>query len=228
MKIALHGYGRMGRAVERVAMERGHEIVARFTRSAPPEATPLNSAEVVIDFSHAEAVEQMVEIACLTQTNLVIGTTGWNERLEAICAKCRHHTVDVVHAANFSIGANVMFVLARHAGAMLRRFEEYESGIEERHHKMKKDAPSGTALRIAREVARGSDNRMNPPIAASRVGAEFGLHTLYFDSADDLVEISHRARNRDGFARGAVLAAEMIHGRKGFFSFEELLELEMK
>ena len=95
--------------------------------------------------------------------------------------------------------------------------------MEERHHSQKKDAPSGTALRIANEVKGGSGGKLDPPIAASRVGSEFGLHTLFFDSADDLVEISHRARGRDGFARGAVFAAERVRGRKGLFRFDELV-----
>ena len=225
MKIALHGYGRMGRAVEKVALEHGHEIVARFTRAVPPEATPLNGADVLIDFSHAEAVERMVEIACLAQVDLVIGTTGWHDVMEVVKARCSESRVNVVYAANFSPGANVVFGLARRAGEMLRRFEQYDCGIEERHHRQKKDAPSGTALRIARAVEEGAPGRWKPAIASSRVGAEFGSHTLFFDSPDDLIEISHRARGREGFARGAVFAAEMLRGRRGFFSFEELLEL---
>ena len=107
--------------------------------------------------------------------------------------------------------------------ALHARFPQYAAGMEERHHSQKKDSPSGTALRIAAEVKDGSGSKLDPPIAASRVGSEFGLHTLFFDSPDDLVEISHRARGREGFARGAVLAAEMIRSRKGLFRFEELV-----
>src|SRR4029077_14819386 len=113
------------------------------------------------------------------------------------------------------------FALARRAGELFARFPEYAAGIEERHHSGKKDAPSGTSLRIAGEVKRGG--KFDPPIASSRVGSEFGLHTLFFDSPDDLIEITHRARNRDGFARGAVLAAELIRGKKGFIPFDELV-----
>jgi 4-hydroxy-tetrahydrodipicolinate reductase len=130
-----------------------------------------------------------------------------------------------VYASNFSPGANAMFALARRAGELFARFPQYAAGMEERHHSQKKDAPSGTALKIASEVKEGSGGKLEPPIAASRVGAEFGLHTLFFDSPDDLVEISHRARGREGFARGAVFAAERIRGRKGLMRFDELLDV---
>src|SRR5205823_13230839 len=109
------------------------------------------------------------------------------------------------------------------AGELFAKFPRYAAGIEERHHAQKKDAPSGTALRIASEVKQGSGGKIDPPIVSSRVGSEFGLHTLFFDSPDDLIEISHRARGREGFARGAILAAEKIRGRKGLVRFDELV-----
>jgi 4-hydroxy-tetrahydrodipicolinate reductase len=211
MKIALHGYGKMGKAVERVAREMGHEIV---------EAT---DAEVLIDFSHADALDDALAIASRHELDLVIGTTGWNDRLDDVRARVEAAGIGCVYASNFSPGANVTFALARRAGELFARFPQYASGMEERHHAQKKDAPSGTALKIAAEVKEGSGGTLEPPIASSRVGAEFGLHTLFFDSADDLVEISHRARGRDGFARGAVVAAEQIRGRKGLVRFDELV-----
>ncbi len=116
-----------------------------------------------------------------------------------------------------------MFALARRAGELIARFPQYEAGLEERHHSQKKDAPSGTALKIAAEVKEGSGGKIAPPIVSSRVGAEFGLHTLFFDSTDDLIEVSHRARGREGFARGAVVAAEMLRGRRGLWRFDELV-----
>ena len=210
MKIALHGYGKMGRAVERIAHERGHQVVAICHRDAK-----LNDAEVIIDFSQSAAVGHAVNLACDNHLDLVIGTTGWKEDFKLRVEKAN---IGCVFASNFSPGANVMFALARRAGELFQRFPQYGAGIEERHHAQKKDAPSGTALRIAQEVA-----SFKPPIASSRVGSEFGLHTLFFDSPDDLIEITHRARGRDGFARGAVLAAEMIRGRKGFIPFDELV-----
>lgn len=220
MKIALHGYGKMGHTIERVAREAGHEIVCILDahRSEPP-----NGAEVLIDFSHASALDRVLDLAASQRIDLVIGTTGWNDRLDEVRARVRAAGIGCVYASNFSPGANVMFALARRAGELFARFPQYAAGMEERHHSQKKDAPSGTALKIASEVKEGSGGKLDPPIAASRVGAEFGLHTLFFDSADDLVEISHRARGREGFARGAVFAAEQLRGRKGLLRFDELV-----
>jgi len=211
MKIALHGYGKMGHAVERVAKEAGHEIVAA------------QEAEVLIDFSHADGLDHAIDLAIKNKLDLVIGTTGWNDRIEEV--RDRVKDIGCVYASNFSPGANVTFALARRAGELFARFPQYAAGMEERHHAQKKDAPSGTALRIAGEVKDGSGGKLDPPIASSRVGAEFGLHTVFFDSPDDLVEISHRARGREGFARGAVFAAELVRGKKGLWRFDELLSL---
>jgi 4-hydroxy-tetrahydrodipicolinate reductase len=220
MKIALHGYGKMGQTIEKVAAARGHEIVAIYDVDRD---SAMNGAEVLIDFSHASALDHAVGLACDNGCGLVIGTTGWNERLDDVRARIEQAGIGAVYASNFSPGANVMFALARRAGELFARFPQYAAGMEERHHSQKKDAPSGTALRIAAEVRDGSEGKLDPPIAASRVGAEFGLHTLFFDSPDDLIEISHRARGREGFAQGAVMAAELVQGRRGLMRFDELI-----
>jgi 4-hydroxy-tetrahydrodipicolinate reductase len=220
VKLALHGYGKMGRTVESVAKSHGHDVVAVFDVD---RQSPMNGAEVVIDFSHATALDHALALACDNGCGLVIGTTGWNDRLDDVRSRIETAGIGAVYASNFSPGANVMFALARRAAELFARFPQYAAGMEERHHSQKKDAPSGTALRIATEVREGSGGKLDPQIAASRVGAEFGLHTLFFDSPDDLIEISHRARGREGFAQGAVLAAELIRGRKGLFRFDELV-----
>ena len=220
MKIALHGYGRMGKTIERVATEAGHQVVAIFDAG---RFDPMNEAEVVIDFSHADALDHALDLACGAKASLVIGTTGWNNRIDDVRKRIDSAGIGAVYASNFSPGANVMFALARRAGELFARFPQYAAGMEERHHSQKKDAPSGTALRIADEVKRGSGGKLTPPVAASRVGSEFGLHTLFFDSPDDLIEVSHRARGRDGFARGAVLAAELVRGKHGLIAFDELV-----
>lgn len=210
----------MGHAVEKVAIERGHQIAALLTAK---KKDPLNGAEVLIDFSEVGAVDEAVTIACDNKLNLVIGTTGWNDRVDAIRKRVEKAGIGCVYASNFSPGAHVIFALARRAGELISRFPQYAAGIEERHHAQKKDAPSGTALRLLNEVKSGSGGKLDPTVVSSRVGSEFGLHTLFFDSPDDLIEISHRARGRDGFARGAVLAAEMVKGRKGLIRFDELV-----
>lgn len=220
MKIALHGYGKMGRTIERIAREAGHEVVCVFDVD---RHDPLAGAEVLIDFSQAPALDHALSIACDNKLDLVIGTTGWNERMDDVRSRIDAAGIGCVWASNFSPGANVAFALARRAGELFARFPQYAAGMEERHHSQKQDAPSGTALRIASEVRDGSGGKLDPPIAASRVGAEFGLHTLFFDSSDDLIEISHRARGREGFARGAVVAAELVRGRKGLMRFDELV-----
>jgi len=220
MKLALHGYGKMGQTIERLAREAGHEVVCVFDID---REEPVAGAEVMIDFSHASALDHALGIACEHRLDLVIGTTGWNDRLDDVRKRVEAAGIGCVYASNFSPGANVLFALARRGGELFARFPQYASGMEERHHSQKKDAPSGTAIRIASEVKEGSGGKLAPPIAASRVGSEFGLHTLFFDSPDDLVEISHRARGRDGFARGAVFAAEKLRGHKGLIRFDELV-----
>ena len=218
MKLALHGYGKMGQTVERVAKASGHEVVCILDID---REEPLSGAEVLIDFSHASALDHVLSIGIDNGMDLVIGTTGWNDRVDEV--RKRVANIGCVYASNFSPGANVTFALAKRAGELFARFPQYAAGMEERHHSQKKDAPSGTALRIADEVKNGSGGKLEPPIVASRVGSEFGLHTLFFDSSDDLIEISHRARGREGFARGAVVAAELVRGRKGLMKFDELI-----
>ena len=218
MKLAIHGYGKMGQTIERMAKERGHDVVCILDVD---REEPLSGAEVLIDFSHASALDRVLSLATDNNLDLVIGTTGWNDRVDEV--RDRVAKIGCVYASNFSPGANITFALAKKAGELFARFPQYAAGMEERHHSQKKDAPSGTALRIASEVKSGSDGKLDPQIAASRVGAEFGLHTLFFDSPDDLIEISHRARGRDGFARGAVVAAELVRGRKGLVKFDDLI-----
>jgi 4-hydroxy-tetrahydrodipicolinate reductase len=220
MRIAIHGYGKMGKTIERLARETGHEVAAIFASGRQPE---MNGADVVIDFSNVTALDRAVDLACSNGVPLVIGTTGWNDRIDVVRKKIEQAGIGAVYASNFSPGAQVTFALARRAGELFARFPQYAAGMEERHHAQKKDAPSGTALRIAREVKIGSSGEIETPIVSSRVGSEFGLHTLFFDSPDDVVEISHHARGREGFARGALMAAELVRGRKGLIRFEEMV-----
>ncbi len=165
MKIALHGYGKMGQTIERVAVAAGHEVVC--IRDVDRH-DPLEGAEVLIDFSHATALDDAVGLACENKLALVIGTTGWNARLDEVRTRVEQAGIACVYASNFSPGANVMFALARRAGELFARFPQYAAGMEERHHSQKKDAPSGTALTIAGEVKAGSGGSIDPPIAAYR------------------------------------------------------------
>ena len=221
MRLVIHGSGRMGETVRLVALERGHEVVATYDAASPiPDQI---DADAIIDFSNAAAIERVVEVAAASRVNLVTGTTGWSDATDRVRARVEESGIACVAASNFSVGANLMFALARSAGKSFAEVGGYEAGLEERHHSRKVDAPSGTALTIARAVEEGSAGALIPAVTASRVGEEFGLHTLFFDSADDVVEISHRARGRTGFARGAVIAAELCAGRSGWLEFSELL-----
>ncbi len=213
----------MGTSVGRIAESRNHTIVATFDSKDLIDDASLSGTDVVIDFSHANAIERLVECCCEARVNLVTGTTGWDAELEAVARKCLSSGIAMVHAANFSPGATILFALARQAAKLASTFGGYDAAIEERHHAGKKDSPSGTALRLASEVRAGSDDSLSIPVAATRAGHEVGIHRLIFDSPDDVVELSHTARSRDGFARGAVIAAEKLTGRQGVFTFEELI-----
>jgi 4-hydroxy-tetrahydrodipicolinate reductase len=198
MKIALLGYGKMGKMVEKVASP--HEIVE-----------PMH-ADVLIDFSHPEAVKRHVQMAAAMNQNLVIGTTGWHADLEAIQELVAASGIGVIYGANFSMGVHVMTRLVREANRLIGHFPEYDIMGIESHHKAKVDAPSGTALQLG------------VPFVSVRSGYDPGTHTVIYDSAVDTIEITHRARSREGFARGAIRAAEWIQGKKGFFSFESCME----
>src|SRR3954447_593536 len=165
----------MGQTIEKVARESGHDVVCILDID---REEPIADAEVMIDFSHAGALDDTLARAGDNKLNLVIGTTGWNDRLDQVQQRVESAGIACVYASNFSPGANVVFALARRAGELFANFPQYAAGMEERHHDQKQDAPSGTALAIAREVREGSAGKFNPPIAASRVGSEFGLHTL--------------------------------------------------
>lgn len=211
----------MGAAVREVASERGHEIMGVHDLERPlPDRV---DADVIIDFSHASAMARVFEVVCASRSSLITGTTGWSDRESDFRDAVARAGICCVAASNFSVGANVLFELASAAGRAFAGVDGYETGIEERHHSRKVDAPSGTALTLAERVREGSSGDYDPSIVSSRVGQEFGLHTLFFDSADDLVELSHRARGRTGFARGAVIAAERSVGRSGWLTFRELL-----
>ncbi len=227
MKIAIVGYGKMGRMIERTAATRGHEIVARFdidnnAGGAGLTAENLAGVEVAIEFSTPEtAVENIKRLAAL-RVPVVVGTTGWYERLDEVKNLVAERGGALVYGANFSIGMNLFFRIVTEASAMFARYAEYDPFLVEAHHKLKKDAPSGTALVIAR-LMRESYGERAPEAVAVRAGHIPGTHEVGFDSEADTIKLTHAARSREGFAAGAVLAAEKIVGRQGVFEFSELL-----
>jgi 4-hydroxy-tetrahydrodipicolinate reductase len=227
MKIAIVGYGKMGRMIERIATARGHEVIARFdidnnVGGAGLTAESLSSVDVAIEFSTPDtAVENIKRLAAL-RVPVVVGTTGWYEHLDEVKRFIAGHNSALVYSANFSIGMNLFFRIVKEASVMFARHAEYDPFLVEAHHKFKKDAPSGTAIMIA-SLMRESYGERAPEAVAIRAGHIPGTHEVGFDSEADTVTLRHTARSREGFAAGATLAAEKIVGRQGVYEFSELL-----
>ncbi|HWM95343.1 MAG TPA: dihydrodipicolinate reductase C-terminal domain-containing protein [Thermoanaerobaculia bacterium] len=221
MKLALVGYGNMGRVVDEVAAAKGFDVVARFTRQQPLCADASLSGATLVDFSAPEAVPETVRLAAELSLPVVIGTTGWDDRLEEVRELAKG--IGVVRASNFSLGVNVFYHLAERAAKILSAFDGYDPFIHDWHHRFKKDSPSGTALEIRRRMAQHYGDR-EVPITSQRAGYVPSVHSVGFDSAADTLFLEHRARNRQGFAEGALLAAGWIAGRPGFHDFREVLD----
>lgn len=227
MKIALIGYGAMGKIVERLAVEKGHEIAGVIDESgsslsAAELADKLRGADVAIDFSVAEAVGRNVEACVAAEVPLVEGTTGWQDRRTAIEQVVREGNGAFIFGANFSIGVNLFYRIADFTAELFSKFPEYEAFIEERHHSRKKDAPSGTALKLKEVVSRHIERDFT--VAATRAGNIPGTHTVGFDGPADQITLTHTARTREGFASGSILAAEWIVGKKGVYEFTEIID----
>jgi 4-hydroxy-tetrahydrodipicolinate reductase len=222
MKIALFGDGRMGKAIRASIRPGDHQVVAAITRHGGVKGD-LKSAQVGIDFSAAEAVDQHLALACELRLPLVIGTTGLNDRLSALREKAENAGIGVVYGPNFSLGANLMLRLVAHGAELFSAFDEvYEPYLTEVHHRHKKDAPSGTALALKGILERTFESEI--PVTALRVGQVPGTHTVGFESEADGIALTHAARTRSGFAEGALLAGEWIIRKKGFFEFSQFID----
>jgi len=225
MRIALFGYGKMGRIVEQIATHHGSEIVAIVD---PVEGSrgELTDAEVSVDFTEPAAVMDNIRIACQAGLHIVVGTTGWYDRVDEARRLVDEAGLGLVHGSNFSIGVNLMFRVVSQAADLFGRFQNlYDPFVEEAHHKFKKDAPSGTALDLMRIVE--SEWGHSVPVASTRAGYTPGLHRVGFDSEADTFVMTHTARGRAGFAQGALLAAKWILGRKGFYDFTEVMDEQL-
>ena len=226
MRIALIGTGQMGSMVETLARSKGHEISVAIDGSSAALSTSelaakIGGCEVAIDFSTTAAVRRNVE-ACMTAgIALVEGTTGWTENIDEIKEIVQRYSGSFVYGANFSIGVNLFYRIADHAADLFARFPEYEVFIEEQHHSRKKDAPSGTALKLKEIV--GHHVGRDVSVASTRAGNIPGTHRVGFDGRADQVLLEHMARSREGFAAGALVAAEWITARKGFYEFSEVM-----
>lgn len=232
MKIALLGYGRMGKAIEQIALQRGHEIVIKDAGTAPYDIT---TADVAIDFSIPNVAFNNISNCLNNNTPVVSGTTGWLDKYEEAVELCNKNKGGFIYASNFSLGVNIFFELNDYLAKMMNALEDYNVSIEEIHHTKKLDAPSGTAITLAEGIIENSakDNwelgdktsEENIPIVAKRIPEVPGTHTVWYDSEVDSIEIKHTAHSRKGFALGAVVAAEWIIGKKGVFTMKDVLNI---
>ena len=227
MKLALIGYGAMGHLVQTHAQAENHEIAVTLTSSDAPcnvdeLAKSLRAVDAAIDFSVGGAVAKNAAACALAGVPLVEGTTGWSDRKEEVFRAMQEHNGALVYGANFSIGVNVFYRIVAQAAALLKSVEGYSPFIEEAHHSRKRDAPSGTALRLQQLMNERLTGEI--PISSTRAGHIPGTHRVGFDSAADQITLTHMARSREGFAAGALLAARWIVGRKGVFEFTEVID----
>ena len=232
MKIALVGYGHMGKAVEKIAVERGHSIVAKIDKTL--EEGTLKEADVAVNFSVPDAAVANIKKAFDLHIPVVCGTTGWLDDYEEIVDYCHKKEAAFLYASNFSIGVNLFFKMNEWLAKLMASHKMYTPSMEEIHHTQKLDAPSGTAISLAEGIIENSDYdawKLNEkgagviPIVSKREGEIPGTHTVLYATADDTISITHQAHNRQGFALGAVMVAEWLQGKQGVFSMKEVLNL---
>ncbi len=238
MRIALLGYGKMGKAIEEIALQRGHEIVLKVNEDNLGDFTKENvtRADVAIEFTNPHSAFENVKQTLGFGVPVVSGSTGWIEKISEIESFCQQQNGSFLYASNFSVGVNIFFELNKRLAALMAPHEEYQVSMEEIHHTQKKDAPSGTAITLAEHVLEllprktkwvndtvPAENELE--IISKRIDPAPGTHIVKYSSAIDDIEIIHTAHNRKGFATGAVLAAEFIKDKKGIFSMKEVLGL---
>lgn len=250
MNIALLGYGKMGKAIEEIAMERGHIITATIDSQKDwiEKKERLLKADVAIDFSTPDSIISNINNCIEYNLPLVVGTTGWHESVKNIKKLIEEKNQAFIWASNFSIGVNIFFKINKELAKLMNKYDDYQVSINEIHHTGKLDAPSGTAISIAKELINNLDRKTNweldedqnfdNPISkieheenidnpiikihAERIDPIPGTHTTKFESNIDSIEITHTAKNRKGFATGAVIAAEWLKDKKGFYEFKEV------
>ncbi|MHC1705092.1 MAG: 4-hydroxy-tetrahydrodipicolinate reductase [Tenuifilaceae bacterium] len=239
MKIALIGYGKMGHEIESIANSRGHQIVLKIDKDNLSDLTSdnLKLADVAIEFSTPHTVFQNIKTCLLSDVPIVVGTTGWLDKLDEVKEIIKSGTGTLFFASNYSIGVNLFFRMNKVLASYLNDVKGYQPAITEIHHIQKLDSPSGTAITLAQIISESIDeingwtllpaqesNKI--PIESIREGTVPGTHILTYNSDMDEIVLTHKAKNRKGFAIGAVLAAEFIAGKKGFFTMDDLLKIK--
>ena len=238
MRIALIGYGKMGHMIEELALGRGHEVVLRIGIENLEDFTDgnLKKADVAIEFTAPDSAYDNVLRCLKLGVPVVSGSTGWNDKLETAKAICKENNGSFIHASNFSVGVNIFFEVNKLLAKLMDAQSDYEVTIKEVHHTQKKDAPSGTAVTLAEQVLDNlhrkkgwvnneTDQASQLSIISERVDPAPGTHYVKYSSDIDDIEIIHTAHNRKGFALGAIMAAEYIHGKKGVFTMKDVLQI---
>jgi 4-hydroxy-tetrahydrodipicolinate reductase len=238
MKIALIGYGKMGKAIEEIAVAKGHQIVMKIDMDNQHEFTAenLTKADVAIEFTGPHSAVENLKKLFEAGIPVISGSTGWLEKWEEVKTLCESKSCGFIYASNYSIGVNLFFELNSYLAKLMSKHNSYDVSLEEIHHTQKKDAPSGTAITLAEQVLQHitskkqwvndeSDNKENLVITSKRIDPAPGTHSIKYHSEIDDIEIIHTAHSRKGFAGGAVAAAEFIAGKKGIYTMKDVLGL---
>lgn len=239
MRIALLGYGKMGKAIETIALERGHSISARISSANLNDwnYVDLSNTDVAIEFSRPESVLENISNCLDKGIPLVVGTTGWYDHIESIKATVLSKESSFLYASNFSIGVNIFFKLNQWFSSVMASYDQYRPSITETHHIHKLDAPSGTAITLANDLLKNypkysswildNEDRHKLTITALRVDEVPGTHIISYKSENDVIDLTHTAKSRKGFAHGAVIASEWLLGKKGFFTMNDVLDVKL-
>lgn len=240
MRIGLIGYGKMGKAIERIALERGHSIAYKINSDNPISSQDLNVADVAIEFTQPALAVNHIHACLDANLPVVVGTTAWQEHLATVISAVEAKDGSLLYASNFSVGVNILFQINERLAQLMSKQPDYKASIEEIHHTQKLDAPSGTAVTLAEGILSNhaayhswvSALNEDPtaqvgelPIKALREPDVPGIHTIAYDSPIDTISLTHIAHSRDGFALGAVIAAEFLAGKKGIFTMRDVLAL---
>jgi len=238
MNIALIGYGKMGKAIEEIAISRGHSVVVKFNSQNPLESSQLRTTDVAIEFSQPDLALKHIKLCADGQIPIVVGTTAWEEYLPEIINHIDKREASLIYSSNFSIGVNLFFEMNKHLAKLMNDKSDYVASITEIHHTQKIDAPSGTAVILAKDLISNhptysswkltgqSENmeKSDLPISAIREENVPGTHLISYTSEIDTLTIEHQAHNRKGFALGAVIAAEFIHKKQGVYTMSDILK----
>lgn len=235
MKIALFGYGKMGKEIETLATKNNHEIVliVDSTNSDLLTSSDLNKADVAIEFSRPDAVISNITTCFNANLPIVVGTTGWHDNFKSVEKLCKQKKGSLFYASNFSLGVNLFFKVNTYLAELMNKYEDYEVSMEEIHHLHKLDKPSGTAITLANKIIDKIDRKKNWSILYKnkdtvfikdiREGSVSGTHIIKYNSTIDDIEIMHKAHNRKGFAQGAIIAAEFLKDKKGIYTMNDII-----